>query len=233
MPTIKYVNKASKRVSGVTTIINGNLGWNKGPLMHWANKVGLEGKRQHEAIKDAQDAGTLGHLLVEKDIQRELKQKNIVITIDEFNEEVQEMANQSFENYLVWKDAYQMKPLYTEVSMVNEKYQVGGCLDCLAKVRGEVCLVDWKTGSAVYPDHLIQGAAYIELWNHPDTSFLIEDEWITSQEFCPEKIVGGYHGLRFDKETAGFDHKHRVDLSKSWEAFKHCLALQELKKVVK
>ena len=69
MPTIPYKLKDGTKVSGVTTIISQNLGWNKQQLMYWANQMGLEGKNHREVSQKAADAGTLAHALIEADIK--------------------------------------------------------------------------------------------------------------------------------------------------------------------
>ena len=44
-------------------------------------------------------------------------------------------------------------------------------LDAIGRVAGERCILDWKSGEKIYPDALIQVAAYQALWNenYPDS----------------------------------------------------------------
>jgi hypothetical protein len=44
MPLYIYKTKDGLRVPGVTTVIGGNLGWNKQALMYWAWNEGIEGR---------------------------------------------------------------------------------------------------------------------------------------------------------------------------------------------
>ncbi len=53
------------------------------------------------------------------------------------------------------------KPEYiaTERTVVSREYQYAGTLDCLAKIGGQVYLIDWKTGKGVYTSYFLQVAA--------------------------------------------------------------------------
>ena len=69
MPTIDYRLKDGSRISGTTTIISQNLGWNKQALMYWANQEGLSGRNHRDTAQRAADAGTIGHYLIDCDIK--------------------------------------------------------------------------------------------------------------------------------------------------------------------
>lgn len=64
MPTQIYRNSAGVRLPGVTTVIN-NLGWKSDGLIHWAYKLGQDGKDLNQARQGAADIGTVAHNLVE------------------------------------------------------------------------------------------------------------------------------------------------------------------------
>lgn len=250
MPTKPYFLASGKRAPGVTTVIN-LLGANKPGLMWWANRLAynplselynltqrlLAGENVNEQLekfhssnpdledfdhkkttRKACDAGTLAHAMVESDITKMITGKRPKVNTKEYTKDVIKLAKQAFANYLAWKKMTGFIPLYTEVYIISELMECGGTPDLIAKINGEIALLDWKTGSSIYADHLCQGAAYISMWNetHPK-----------------ELITGGYHGLRFDKNTGGFDHKHRTDLSEALEAFKTLRKLYDIMKVIK
>jgi hypothetical protein len=109
-----------------------------------------------------------------------------------------------FENYLKWADTTKIEIVEQEIPLVSEKYQFGGTPDAIM-VRGELALGDWKTSNSVFPDHIIQLAAYKELW----------------EENNPHRpITGGFHLCRFDKEHADFTHHFWSELNDAWEQFK-------------
>jgi len=212
MPTIAYRNKAGERISGVTTIIGGNLGWNKQPLMYWAWKEGSEGRHFRDTSQKAADAGTIGHYLIDCDI------KGIKPDLSQYSQELIDKAETCYLNFLEWKKMVNLKVETTEINLVSEEYQYGATPDCIGILVDKLALVDWKTGNGVYPDMLLQLAAYRVAWE---------------ENYCDKPLVGGFHLLRIGKEDASFHHHHWAALPEAWEAFKHCLALHNLQKILK
>lgn len=52
-----------------------------------------------------------------------------------------------FKEWLKDRIDYNIEPLYTEQKIINEKLGVKGIIDCIAKIEGKVCMIDWKTSS--------------------------------------------------------------------------------------
>ena len=197
-----YKNKARKSVPGVTTIIGRFK--DSGGLLYWAFDQGKACERGeisnlYEKRDEAAEAGTLAHTLVEAHIRGESPPD-----LSKYSEEIVKQAQQGFENYLQWADMTKMKIVEQEIDLVSEEYQFGGCPDAIM-VRGELSMGDWKTSNGVYPDYLIQLAAYKVLWeeNYPD-----------------KPITGGFHLCRFSKEHADFAHHFWSELDDAWEQFK-------------
>lgn len=211
MPRIIYKTAAGARVSGVTTIISGNLGWNKAALMYWANKVGIEqGVNHYEAVRPATEIGTVAHRMVECDIKGEP-----FIAPPEMPEEQLKRAEAAYMAYLDWRRHSRLEILHSEVSLVSERWNYGGTLDAIGLLDGKLALLDWKTSNGLYADHLIQIAAYEHLWNECNPSELID---------------GGIHLLRFGKDEGDFHHHAYTQLDCAWEVFKHLLTLHGMKK---
>jgi len=191
-----YKLQDGTRVPSVTTV--NKIGQETGGLVHWAWKLGTEGKDYRSERDAAADAGTVGHALVEAAI------KNMdAPDLSGFPEDVRASGEMAFSAYRQWRSMTNLEILHAEVSLVSEKHRYGGTLDAMIRSGGKLALGDWKTGR-VYPDHLFQVAAYGLLWNetHPD-----------------DPITGGYHLLRFSKETGDFSHSHFADLSAELEGF--------------
>jgi len=211
MPTISYKLSNGQRIQGTTTKISDNLGWNKKPLQHWAWKQGMDGKNYWETTQKAADAGTIAHYLIECDLRKlkpDLKQYKGM-------PDLVEMAVFAFEqSYLPWKNMVKFKALEMEIHLVSELYEYGATPDCIASVNDRLALFDWKTSGGVYPEMVIQMAAYKNAWDetHPTTP-----------------ITDGAYMLRINKETAAFHFHHWLDLSKPWEAFLCLLKLSNLK----
>ena len=53
-------------------------------------------------------------------------------------------------NFREWLDErikYDIRPMYTELKIINKKLGVKGIIDCIAVVDGKICMIDWKTSS--------------------------------------------------------------------------------------
>lgn len=220
MPTQKkgYYLADGTRVPSVTTITG--RAKESGGLIHWAWKLGTEGKDYREERNKAADSGTLAHAMVEAWV----KGGDPEAAIDahaEANEgtpeEVFVKARQAFENFLEWATGSNLKVSHTEMPLVSERYKFGGTFDAIF-VNGKRAMGDWKTSNSLYPEMLMQVRAYGELWNehHPD-----------------DPINGGYHILRFDKNHGDFHHHHWSELDDAWEAFLHIREFYELDKALK
>ena len=205
MPTQIYKNAAGKRLPSVTTILSRFK--ESGALIHWAWNLGKEGI-DYRAVRDAAaDAGTLAHAMVEARIRR----KPFPLEA-EYPPEMWTKASNAFGAFAEWSEQTRLEPAETEVPNTCECHQVGGTLDTIF-VQGKLSLGDWKTSGGVYPEYLIQLAAYRHLWdvNNPE-----------------RPIVGGSHLLRFSKLGGDFTHHFWSDLSDAWEAFVHMRALYDI-----
>lgn len=212
MPTINYKNGKGQRVPGTTTVIGQNLGWNKQQLMWWANQEGLAGRNHRDTSQRAADAGTIAHYLIECDI-RKLKPD-----CSKWEKELVDKAETCFLNYLHWKDTMRFEPDEPELSLVSEKHQYGGTLDCPCIINGKHSLFDWKTSGGVYPDYVIQIMAYKNLWE---------------ENFPAKPLTGGIYLLRIDKEDASWAFHYWQDVPDAWEAFKHLRELHSLRQKLK
>jgi len=214
MPANIYKTADGKRVPGVTTVIGGNLGWNKQALMYWANQVGLDGRNHREVSEEAADTGTIAHAMVEAELKG-LDWKELV-DIKGVTKEQLERAENAYLAWLEWAETVNFELLYSEHLLVSEKYRYGGQID-VAMVKRTTSIVDLKTSNGVYPDHMIQLAAYGQLWN----------------ENHPDNPVQAYYLLRLSKEDGGFAYHYWPSLPEPWEAFKLLLGLNDLKKKIK
>lgn len=200
MPTQPYRNAKGQRVPGVTTVISRFK--ESGGLIHWAWQLGKDGLDYRQVRDAAADAGTVAHAMVECDI------RGMDFDRTKHDAALLEKADSAFSAYREWRTQTQLKPVATEVALVSEEHQFGGCLDAML-VQGKLSLGDWKTSNQVYGDHLIQLAAYGGLW----------------REHHPDEPIHGYHLLRFSKGHGDFSHHFYADLTGAWRAF---LLMREL-----
>lgn len=215
-PTSGYFTLGGKRVPSVTTIIGGVKIGGIDPLLAWANKEGLEGRNFRETRDKAATAGSCVHDMVEADIRGWKFDPTSYSTL------ALAMAKPAFASYFKWKEQTNLKPFQTETSLVSEKYEFGGTFDALL-AGNQLTLGDWKSSSGIYPDYLMQLAAYKVLWEEHNPA---------------HPITGGFHLIRFSKQNHPEDPIHFAShywdqLDLAWEAFLHCKTLYDMEKRLK
>ena len=169
--------------------------------MHWANQMGLQGKDHREVADREATAGSLCHSMVEEHIHGRKW-----VAPDDVSRDLMGKATYGFAAYKTWEDQMNLEITKTEMNLVSEEFRYGGCPDGIGFVGTikSLTLFDWKTGR-LYPDHLLQIAAYRHLVNE-----------------CCLGPVRDVHILRIGKEFADFTHKYVTSdmLDVCWEQFK-------------
>jgi hypothetical protein len=213
MPTQVYKANDGKRVPSVTTVLK-ELGWSSGGLMWWAHKIGLQGIELNDARTKAADAGTVAHEMASCDITG----KDPASALVGVDPEVAQTASASFASYQSWRRMSRLELVASEVAMISEKYRVGGTLDAIAMFDGGAGILDFKSSKDLYPDAIVQVAAYWKLW----------------EEANPDLPLSHFHVFRWSPE-GGFNHHSlsRSQVDAGWEVFQHARAIYDLKKKVK
>jgi hypothetical protein len=209
MPAIRYKNANNERVPSVTTVL-GQWGIKTRPLIHWAYKQGEKGVDLY--AKEEAQVGSCVHEMIDCDIKAKKFDSS------GYTSKFIEQSTLPFENYKTWKKRVNFNPVETEISLISEKYQFGGTIDCIAVIDEKLCLVDWKTGKDVYEDHIIQCESYRRLWN---------------ENFPSHRINGGFHILRTGKEIPMFNHAWYGDFPGAWRVFMILRELHDLSKEIK
>tara|TARA_R100000149_G_C5875575_1_gene139379 strand:+ start:1289 stop:1918 length:630 start_codon:yes stop_codon:yes gene_type:complete len=204
-----YKNESGKRLKSVTTIINGNLGWNKGALIGWTRKHCLNGEDSMKLLKEAGRIGTLAHNMIEEYIN------GGSVCLDDYTPSEISQAKTAYYGFYKWFEDNDVTFLDTEMKLVSEQYQFGGTFDAICEVNGKLVICDWKTTSDTYSEMLIQLGAYRQL----------------IKENLGFDIRGAIL-LRLDKEENGYEeHHYKIkDLNWGWKMFKLLLKIQENKR---
>ncbi|HNX03583.1 MAG TPA: hypothetical protein PKM71_07965 [Candidatus Cloacimonas sp.] len=147
-----YKDINGMRLPGVTTITGQELGWNKGILIDWANKKGLDGIETRAMVDDLADIGTLAHQFVLDQI------KKVKTNTDAFSKDHIKKATNCLESYNNWAKNKVIEPILLEERLISEKLKFGGTPDFYGKVDGIFTLTDYKTGRGIYDEYLIQVA---------------------------------------------------------------------------
>lgn len=222
MPTQVYRTADGKRVPSVTTICSRFK--DSGGLIHWAWKLAYEPLMEARALmqngrnftaflaadpanydyrqvrEKAADAGTIAHAMVECFI------RGRVFDPGAYNPALVELACPAYEAFLAWALQSKLQIIDTERPLVSEKHRFGGTRDAIL-VDGRRSVGDWKSSNDIYPEYLVQLAAY---------GILDEEDGNT--------IDGGYHLLRFSKQSeptdpVHFTHHYWSQLDPAREAF--------------
>ncbi len=217
MPHIQMKNLAGDKIPSVTQVLK-NLGWNSGPLMWWANNEGLAGRRLYSST-DAIQIGNVAHAMVEASINGEEFNLNEI----DLENELKDKVNLCWDAWCAWQEQSKMKVVDAEVSLVSEKHQFGGTLDCVALLqkggKEVLSILDIKTGKGPYSDQVCQVVAYAKLW----------------EENNPETKIEEIHIMKLGKESGSFGHfmfPMKV-MEPAWTVFKHALELHKLQKIMK
>lgn len=213
MATQIYKNLSGERVPSVTTIIGRFK--ESGGLIHWAWDLGVQGKDYRVERQKAADSGTIAHQMVESHLKGEEWAPTETYPTD-----VVEKGKTAFSGYLKWAEQSDIEVQHSEVPLVSEAHQFGGCLDATGlarKTNNGLALLDWKSSNAIWTDYLYQLAAYRILWN---------------ENYPDMPITGGFHLCRFSKDTGDFEHAYYESLNEEGEAFLKMRALYEVIKSV-
>lgn len=151
----------------------------------------------YQAVRDeAGDTGTAAHKLVECHI------RSHPVALKGCDRSVKA----AYTSYQAWVKQTKLKPEKAEIRLVSEEHQFAGCMDSII-IEGERNTMDWKTSNKVYPDMLMQLAAYRGMWN----------------ENFPKKPIHSAYLIKFgkDPEYPSFDQKHftRPQLDLGYKAF--------------
>lgn len=216
----RYRNADNKIIPSVTTIIGGNLGWNKGALMGWARKMAMQGIDPNKERDEAADIGTLAHALIEEHITTTAPHlEPVLVDKSLYSPTNLDMAETAFLAYLEWEKQNNVdltdSRVQAEARLVSEWLQYGGTLDLIAPIDGVLSLIDFKSTNALYAEHRIQLAAY---------------EWLYEENYGEEIPT---HLLQVSKDEGDFHHHQFADLSDEMEIFRLLAKIHMLHKVVK
>lgn len=148
---IRYRVADNTIVPGVTTVL-GLL--NKPALVPWANKLGLQGIDVKKYVDDKADIGTLGHAMVTDTLM------GTVTDLSDYSQNQIDLAENCALSFWEWEKENPIEEVFfCEKPLVSEAHRFGGTLDIYAKVNGRREIIDLKTGSGIYDEHLWQVAA--------------------------------------------------------------------------
>lgn len=163
-----------EKVQGVTTVLSLLA---KPALIVWAAKMAAEyiettleagvaydevqikefaknAQWAHRSKKDsAADAGTMVH----EWIQAYVEGKNPKMP-------VHEGMQKAIKAFLDWWIKQDVKVIQAEAKLCSPTLKLAGTADLVCMLNGKLTIIDWKTGSGIYPEYLLQMGAYAEMY---------------------------------------------------------------------
>jgi len=201
----RYKLEDGTPIAGTTTII-GILA--KPALINWAWKLGIEGIDYKKVRDTAGSIGTIAHYL----IQCHLKEEKADLA--DYTQENIDKAKVAFNAFLDFEEQHKLENILVEAQLIDTKLLYGGTIDFYGKVDGKLTLLDFKTGSGLWPEMRLQVAAYRNLLQ-------VNGHKVESVQL-----------LRIDKETGEFHHHMLNELSEAWHMFKLMIPVARLKKKI-
>jgi hypothetical protein len=206
----KYFLKNGIEVPSVTTVL-GELA--KPALIHWAWKLGMEGKDYRKEKDTAAGAGSLAHRFILAHFEGKA-----IETVDtkDFTQDEIGMAENSYIKFLEYCEQRKLEPIFCETPFVSESRRFGGTVDLYwrDKDRDRFEIVDFKTSKDIYDSHFFQVAAYKELLR--EHNYQVDGVRIIA-------LTRGENDMRFLEES-------RDDTGFEWEIFLRALDIWWLKK---
>ena len=184
-----YETPSGDLYPSITTVLSPR---NKKGLMEWRKRVG-EDVANHVA-RTAAARGTKVHHMCEDylnnmsidDPEKWAQHKKNFLPYCLF----EQLKNQTFDNI---NDIYAQ-----EAGLYSDKYKVAGRVDCIARYKGDISIIDFKTSTKERSDdwnenYYIQGSAYAEMFEEltgistNQVVILVVTEDGTVQEFVKQK----------------------------------------------
>lgn len=111
-------------------------------------------KAHHRELAKAAEIGTQVHGLIEWSLRKSLGQ-----TVGP-EPRVVDDAQWGFMAWQDWAKSVTLRPKFIEQTVFSRVHGYAGTMDLLAEVSGRECLIDFKTGKAIYAEALLQNVAY-------------------------------------------------------------------------
>ena len=181
-----YRKADDSKVPGVTTILK--VIDKSHVLVPWANKLGFLGVDANKYRDEKAMVGTLAHAMILCDLKGGTAER-----YDNSQREIDQAEN-AYLKYCAWKKQHLLEPILVEGSMVSEFFGFGGTVDYYGKIDGVLTLLDFKSGSNLYPEMWYQLAGYgillEERGHHVDQRILLNIGRDETENFIEAKRSG-------------------------------------------
>jgi len=147
------------------------------PMTRMAYLATLQGrlskeKAHQKTLAKAAEIGSQVHALAEWTLRRQLGQ----VVGSEPKTTTEGIV--AFTQFQDWAASVKLEPVFLEQTVWSLTHGYAGTLDCYARINGVPTVIDFKTSSAIYPEHMLQVAAYIQAiremgYGEPDAGMIV------------------------------------------------------------
>lgn len=180
-----------KYYPSVTTILQA---YPKGPgYVEWLKGVGFNAT---EIMNRAGDEGTRIHEAIERVLQGfRLEWVNEDGTHNYILREWQMILR-----FMDFYNTFKPKTIHIEQQIVSDDLRVGGTIDYVCEINGEIWLIDFKSSNAIYDSYYLQIAKYVEMW---------EEKY--------KRKINRYGVLWLKAKTKGYDKQEKKIQGAGWQ----------------
>jgi hypothetical protein len=153
-----------KNLTGITTILSVI---NKPYLIQWSANVACEYVKDN--LKDLKDMDEVLENAKVAHTKKKEKAGGIGTKVHEAvenyikSEEVKsddKLVQKCLDNFISWAKEDKVEFIESEKNLYSRKYWLGGIVDFVCRIDGEIWIGDVKTSSGIYPENFLQMAGY-------------------------------------------------------------------------
>ena len=126
-----------------------------------------------------------------------------------------EKLRTTIESFLEWEDKMELCAYETEFKVYSREHGYAGTCDYDGMVKSERCILDWKTGKAVYPEYALQDSAY-QIAREEELNVEYDARWVVVLPREGGEVIA----QRFGPETAALHERGFLGALDLWRAVK-------------
>jgi hypothetical protein len=177
-----------------------------------------EGQKAHTLVSgEAMSVGTEAHMFAETYALAEMGECEYPTF------PARGQALKACEAWMDWVEDTQPEWIAAEQKVYSRAYGYSGTFDLLARIDGELTVVDWKTSKRLYPEYLLQVAGYAaalhEMWGHGGAEY----EPVSAGLVVHVPKTGKRVRHRVHGDLRRYDEMRTRDLKALFTVFRACL----------
>lgn len=167
---VKHIHTlGDKALTGVTTVLgivskgDGLIQWSANEAVKWLQEHPNDWENAKKAWTKARnkagDSGKDTHAIIESLIKHGIESNDGYISGNFYSDTV-DLENKQVFNFVQWATTNKVKFLESEKNIWSETLWIGGIVDFVCEINGEIFVGDIKTSKEIYPTMYWQTSAY-------------------------------------------------------------------------